>query len=158
MNFLFSPVAQLVEIQIPISAWAAALLWDFLYSIWPFFVAFLGLYLLVYWRGKEERRALCMYGLFFAAFFFVVEVALPAYLPVCSLDLGLSVFTHAALPLWGMFALSALSLLRSKADKRYAACWLAASTLYLLTATYLTNYLIEMYECSYEVLLRQSAS
>jgi len=78
---------------------AAELLWDLLYSLWPFFVAFLALYLLVYWRGKEERRALCMYGLFFAAFFFVVEVVISAYLPVCSLDLGLVVFIRAALPL-----------------------------------------------------------
>jgi len=133
------------------------LLWHFFYSIWPFFAVFLALYLLVYWRGKEERRALCMYGLFFAAFFFVVQVVISAYLLVCSLDLGLSVFTHAALPLWGMFALSALSLHRSRADWRYAACWLAASALYLFTAAYLTNYLIEMYKCTYEALLRQGA-
>jgi len=99
-----------------------------------------------------------MYGLFFAAFFFVFEVAISAYWPVCSLDLGLSVFTRAALPLWGMFALSALSLYKSRADWRYAACWLAASTLYLFMAAYYTNYLIEMYKCTYEALVRQGAS
>jgi len=127
-----------------------ALLWHFLYSPWPFFIAFLALYLLVHWRGKEERRALCMYGLFFAAFFFVVEVVTKAYLPVCSPDLGLSAFTRAALPLWGMFALSALSLYKSRADQRYAACWLAALALYLFTAACLTDYSIKMYKCAYD--------
>jgi len=57
-----------------------------------------------------------------------------------------------------MFALSALSLHKSRADKRYAACWLAAFTLYLFTAVYYTNYLIEMYKCTYEALVRQGAS
>jgi len=144
-----------VEIQV-LASDLDALLWYFLYSLWPFFAVFLALYLLVYWRGKEERRALCIYGLFFAAFFFVM-VRPPAIL-VCSLDLGLIVFTRAALPLWGMFALSAISLHKSRADWRYAACWLATSTLYIFTAAYLTNYLIEMYKCTYEALLRQGAS
>jgi len=36
------------------------------FSLIPFFLVFLFLYLLVYWLGRREQRALCMYGLFMA--------------------------------------------------------------------------------------------
>jgi len=111
------------------------------FSLIPFFLVFLFLYLLVHWLGRREQRALCMYGLFAA----VVTAPFDLFAygpPVVTIRQGLNavLLTFFALPAWGMFTLSALSLLKSRARKRYAACWLTATALYLFNAAIYTQF------------------
>jgi len=102
------------------------------FSLIPFFLVFLFLYLLVYWRWPQEQRALCMYGLFAAV------VTAPFDLMVL-LGTSASILVYFTAPAWGMVALSVLSLLKSWPNKRYAACWLAATALHLYNAALYTQ-------------------
>jgi len=102
------------------------------FSLLPFFLVFLFLYLLVHWLGRQEQRALCLYGLFAAV------VTAPFDLMVLQ-DAYASIFVYFVAPAWGMAALSALSLLKSWADKSYMACWLAATALHLYNAAVYTQ-------------------
>jgi len=109
------------------------------FSLLPFFLVFLFLYLLVYWLGRREQRALCMYGLFAAVV--TAPFDLLAYMhPVVTIsqERGAVLLTFFALPAWGMFILSVLSLLKSWHSRRYAACWLTATALYLFNAAVYT--------------------
>jgi len=105
------------------------------FSLIPFFLVFLFLYLLVYWLGRREQRALCMYGLFTAV---VTAPPIDAGRVDSLPNIDVSIFMYLTLPAWGMFILSTLSLLKSRASKRYTACWLAATALYLFNAVVYT--------------------
>jgi len=110
------------------------------FSLIPFFLVFLFLYLLVYWLGRREQRALCMYGLFTAIATAPIDLlAYDALVVIIRPGLDAALLTFFTLPAWGMFSLSLLSLLKSWADKRYAACWLAATALYLFNAAIYTQ-------------------
>jgi len=109
------------------------------FSLLPFFFVFLFLYLLVYWRRRREQRALCMYGLFTAIVTAPIDLlAYDALVAIIRPGLSAALLTFFTLPAWGMFTLSLLSLLKSWTDKRYTACWLAATALYLFNAVVYT--------------------
>jgi len=116
------------------------MMWPFtiipvVFSLIPFFLVFLFLYLLVYWRWPHVQRALCMYGLFAA----VVTAPFDLMALMILQDANPSMFVYFTAPAWGMVALSLLSLLKSWPSKRYAACWLAATVLHLLNAALYTQ-------------------
>jgi len=102
------------------------------FSLISFFLVFLFLYLLVYWLGRREQRALCMYGLFAAV------VTAPFDLMALQ-DANPSMLVYFTAPAWGMVALSVPSLLKSWPNMRYTACWLAATALHLLNAALYTQ-------------------
>jgi len=111
------------------------------FSLIPFFLVFLFLYLLVHWLGRREQRALCMYGLFAAVV--TAPLDLLAYMyPVVTIrpEVAAVLLTFFVLPAWGMFILSVLSLLKSWHSKRYTACWLTATALYLFNAAVYTQF------------------
>jgi len=111
------------------------------FSLIPFFLVFLFLYLLVHWLGRREQRALCMYGLFAAVVTAPFDLlSYKALMAIIRQGLNAVLLAFFTLPAWGMFILSTFSFLKSRASKRYAACWLAATALYLFNAAVYTQF------------------
>jgi len=110
------------------------------FSLIPFFLVFLFLYLLVYWQRRQELRALCMYGLFTAIATAPIDLLVyDALVVIIRPGQDAALLTFFTLPAWGMFTLSVLSLLKSWPSRRYTACWFAATALYLFNAAVYTQ-------------------